>query len=171
MEGFLAEIRMFGGNFAPRGWVFCNGQLLAIADWTAVFSLVGTTYGGNGTTTFGVPDLRGRVPVHPGTGLGLTNRTLGEMSGVENVTLLATNLPSHTHGLLPSTGTPDTASPASAFLPVGSSRIYAGAGPAGGALATASLGPAGSSNPHTNMMPFAVTNYIMCVEGIFPSRN
>ena len=171
MEGYLAEIRMFGGNFAPRGWVFCNGQLLAIADWVAVFSLVGTTYGGNGTTTFGVPDLRGRVPVHPGTGPGLTNRTLGEMSGVENVTLLTANLPSHTHGLLPSTGTPDTASPANAFLPVGSSRIYAGAGPAGSALAGASLGPAGSSNPHTNMMPFSVTNYIMCVEGIFPSRN
>lgn len=171
MEGYLAEIRMFGGNFAPRGWVFCNGQLLAIADWTAVFALVGTLYGGDGVTTFGVPDLRGRVPVHPGTGPGLTNRIQGQMSGVENVTLLTTNLPSHTHGLLPSTGTPNTASPTSAFLPVGSSRIYAGAGPAGSALAAASVGLAGSSTPHTNMMPLSVTNYIMCVEGIFPSRN
>src|SRR5215207_9632471 len=98
-EPFIGEIRMFGGNFAPRGWAFCEGQLLSIAQNTALFSILGTTYGGNGTTTFALPDLRGRVPIQPGQGPGLSPYTLGQMSGQENVTLLITNIPAHTHTL------------------------------------------------------------------------
>ncbi len=171
MEGTIAEIRLFAGTFAPRSWAFCNGQILSIASNTALFSLLGTTYGGNGTTTFALPDLRGRAAIHTGTGSGLSSRTLGQTGGAETVTLTAAQMPSHTHALLPSTGTPNTASPAGAFLPVGSSRIYASAGPAGMALAGASIGNAGSSLPHENMQPFLAVNYIICTAGIFPSRN
>src|SRR5438270_2669849 len=97
-EPFLGEIRMFGGNFAPRGWSLCNGQLLPIAQNTALFSLLGTTYGGNGQTTFALPDLRGRVPLHWGQGPGLSNYDLGEQTGTESVTLLSTQMPAHSHG-------------------------------------------------------------------------
>src|SRR5437868_2425626 len=111
-EPFLGEIRMFAGNFAPTGWAFCNGQILSIAQNTALFSLLGTTYGGNGQTTFGLPNLQGRVPMHWGTGAGLTPRTLGETSGSENVTLLSTQMPAHTHSIEASTGQGDQFSPA-----------------------------------------------------------
>src|SRR6187551_576055 len=97
MESFIASIILFAGNFAPRGWAFCQGQILSIAQNTALFSILGTTFGGNGQTTFALPDLRGRVPMHWGQGPGLTNRTLGEIGGTENVTLTVNNLPSHTH--------------------------------------------------------------------------
>ena len=110
-EPFLGEIKMFGGNFAPRGYALCNGQLLAIQQNTALFALLGTTYGGNGQTTFALPDLRGRVPMSSGQGPGLTSRTLGEMSGSENVTLLSNQMPAHNHSVITNSGNGDVSSP------------------------------------------------------------
>jgi microcystin-dependent protein len=179
MEGTLAEIRMFAGNFSPRGWQFCNGQLLAISQWTAVFALVGTTYGGNGQTTFGVPDFRGRVAVGTGNGAGLTSVQLGEMSGINTSTLLNINLPAHNHTVSGQV-TPQAATdgalnsdPNGRFLGPGS--FFAAAGdnigmapiPATG-LTTSIVG---ANTPISLMQPYLGMNYIFCVEGIFPSRD
>jgi microcystin-dependent protein len=179
MEGTLAEIRMFAGNFAPRGWQFCNGQLLPISQWTAVFALVGTTYGGNGQTTFGIPDLRGRVAVGTGNGAGLPSVVLGEMSGTNTTTLLSTNLPPHNHQVVGNItpranldlGTLDSTENA---FPAGSnSKPYS-------ATADTNMQPipvslpttiAGNNQPVSVMQPYLGINNIFCVEGIFPSRN
>src|SRR5437899_12703586 len=118
MTPFIGEIVMFAGNFAPRGWAFCNGQILSIAQNTALFSILGTTYGGNGQTTFALPDLRGRVPMHPGQGPGLTNHTLGEVAGSETTTLLSSNMPQHTHALNCNSAAGTQPSPSSGFLAV-----------------------------------------------------
>jgi microcystin-dependent protein len=171
-EPFIGQIVLFAGNFAPRGWAFCNGQLISIATNTALFSILGTTYGGNGTTNFALPDLRGRVPMHAGTGPGLTPRSLGELSGSESVTLLSTQIPVHNHPLVASTATPTTDNPAGALLPVGTSRIYAAPGSPGlTAMAPQSVGLAGGSQPHDNLQPFTCLHFIIALEGIFPSRN
>ncbi|MBL0154718.1 MAG: phage tail protein [Chitinophagaceae bacterium] len=181
MEGTLAEIRMFAGNFAPRGWLFCQGQLLSIAQWTAVFALVGTTYGGNGQTTFGVPDFRGRIGLGTGSGPGLPNVDLGEMAGTRTTTLILTNLPFHNHAI---TGTVnvqvnnDTAGltddATNKRLAATGAIFTAAAGdlvsmaPCASTLAT---GFAGSNQPFSTMPPYLGMNFIFCVEGIFPSRN
>jgi microcystin-dependent protein len=167
---FIAQISLFAGTFAPRGWMFCNGQMLSIAQNTALFALIGTTYGGNGQTTFALPDLRGRVPLGTGLGPGLSNYSLGQQSGTETVTLLSTQIPAHNHALQASTAAPSTPTPANASLPTGSSRIYA-AGGASQTLNPTSIGSAGGSQPHPNMQPYLALNYIIAVEGIFPSRN
>ncbi len=164
MESFLGNIQLFGFNFAPRGWALCNGQLLSIAQNSALFALLGTTYGGNGTTTFGLPDLRGRAPLGQGQGAGLTNRVMGELAGTEEVSLLTTQLPVHQHA------TPITTGAAT------SSRPGAGLGPAkGGSYAppttTSPGGLAGGGQPHDNLPPSLVANWCICTEGIFPSRN
>ncbi len=169
-EPFLGEIRMFGGNFAPRGWAFCHGQLLPISSNAALFSLLGTIYGGNGSTTFALPDLRGRVPMHFGSGPGLSERRQGLRAGVETVTLTTGQLPAHNHALIGTSATPSTAAPAGAQLPTGSSRIYA-TGAADANLAASSIGNAGSSQPHENMPPFLVVNFIIALVGLFPSRS
>ncbi len=181
MEGTLAEIRMFAGNFAPRGWQFCNGQLLPIAQWTAVFALVGTTFGGDGQTTFGVPDLRGRIPVGTGNGAGLPSVTLGEMSGTNTTTLLSANLPAHNHtvtgniamqavtdGTLGSDATGRYSGPGSFYATPASPPDVTGMAPVAINLTTSI---AGSSSPVSIMQPYGGMNYIFCVEGIFPSRN
>jgi microcystin-dependent protein len=181
MEGYLAEIRMFAGNFAPRGWFFCQGQLLSIAQWTAVFALVGTTYGGNGQTTFGVPDLRGRVPVGTGQGPGLPSIDLGEMSGVPSTTLLSTNLPFHNH-ILTGAVTPQVNNDNASLSDDASGKRFAVTGAIFTAattdlvsmapmVSTLAVGIAGSNQPFSNRSPYQGMNYIMCVEGIFPSRN
>lgn len=175
MEGTLAEIRSFAGNFAPRGWMFCNGQLLSIAQWTAVFALVGTTYGGDGQNTFGLPNLNSRVPMGTGQGPGLSNVDLGQMAGTETVTLTSNQMPMHNHtATAPAAGTSDTATPASSKAP-GPVSLGAGVSNAFGTastnLAPPTLGLAGGSQPHNNVQPFLGMNYIICVEGIFPSRN
>ena len=176
MEGPLAEIRSFAGNFPPRGWVFCNGQLLSIAQWTAVFALVGTTYGGNGQTTFGVPDLRGRVPVGPGQGPGLPNFQLGEMAGEASHTLTVNELPAHVHpATAPAATASTTATPTNA-LATGPATLGAGVSknfgaPTANMAAPPVVGITGGSQPHNNLQPYLGMNYIMCVEGIFPSRN
>jgi microcystin-dependent protein len=178
MEGTLAEIRMFAGNFAPRGWQFCNGQLLAIAQWTAVFALVGTTYGGNGQTTFGIPDFRGRVAVGTGNGAGLPSVQLGEMSGFNTTTLLSINLPAHNHlvsGNISVQAVTDgalTSDPANRYL--GPGEFYSNPGdfaPMAPINISLPTSIAGSSSPVSIMQPYLGMNYIFCVEGIFPSRN
>jgi len=171
---YIAEISMFGGNFAPRNWAFCDGQLLSIAQNTALFSILGTTYGGNGQTTFAVPDLKGRLPMHPGTGPGLSSHSLGEKSGAESVTLLTTQMPAHSHASAAGSGTaPDSASPVGRYpaMPA-SGNPYADAGGAqmaggsGGGIAIV-----GSSQPHNNLMPSLCVSFIICLQGVFPSRN
>lgn len=183
MEGYLAEVRMFAGNFAPRGWMLCQGQLLSIAQWTAVFALVGTTYGGNGQTTFGLPDFRGRMPLGTGQGPGQPSVNLGEMSGAVSRTLLITNLPMHNHTITgtvtrqannDATGLTDDATGAKTGLP-SSLNIYTNATDATvlmSPMVTAlSTGITGGSQPFSTQNPFLGIQIIMCVEGIFPSRD
>ena len=173
---------MFAGNFAPRGWMLCQGQLLSISQWTAVFALVGTTYGGNGQTTFGIPDFRGRIPLGTGTGAGLPSVDLGEMAGVQNTTLILPNLPMHNHTL---TGTLTakannnvgglSTDPTNRYLG-GAANYTSDSGDitvmnAGTLLSTLQVGINGSNTPFSNQSPFLGINYIFCVEGIFPSRN
>lgn len=163
---------MVGFNFPPQGWALCNGQILSIAQNTALFSLLGTTYGGNGQTTFALPDLRSRVPIHPGQGAGLSSYTIGQLGGVESVTLLATQIPSHNHGVNCNTGGGTQASPASAYPAVestGTSLDYAAA--SNGAMNPAMIGNTGGSQPHTNIQPYLCVNFIIALQGIFPSRN
>jgi microcystin-dependent protein len=175
-SSYIGQITMFSGNFPPKNWAFCNGQILAISQNTALFSILGTTYGGNGTTNFALPDLRGRVPLHSGQGPGLTNYTLGEAIGTENVTLLASQIPSHTHAVSVnvSSGAPNTVSPAGAVLAASAQgNAYTSGSPTTAMAANAvTVGAAGGSNvPLPNMQPILTVNFIICLFGIFPSRN
>lgn len=165
---FIAEIVMFGGNFAPRSWAFCSGQIMSIAQNTALFSLLGTTYGGNGQTTFALPDLRGRVPMHPGSGPGLTPRSLGEQSGSETVTLQTTQIPAHNHLLNANNAAANDTIPNGAFFSEGS--IYT-TNAANAQLNPAAISNTGGSQPHNNIQPFLCVNFIIATQGIFPSRN
>jgi microcystin-dependent protein len=170
---FLGEIRVFAGNFAPRGYALCNGQIMSIAQNTALFSILGTTYGGNGTTTFALPDLRGRVALSSGEGPGLQNYDLGEPGGQEVHTLLSTEMPLHSH-TLQGAASQTTAIPSpGVILGVPSNLVpaYAG-GAATTPLAPQSIGPAaGSGQPHDNVQPYLGLNYIIALSGIFPARN
>lgn len=168
MEPLLGMIVLFGGNFAPKNWALCNGQLLSIAQNTALFSILGTTYGGDGITTFALPDLRGRVPMHAGNGPGLTPRELGESVGVEHVTLLVSNMPAHTHPLVVATEAPDEDIPAGLALAAG--ELYSSKAPTA-ALNPASIGVSGGQQPIDIVQPVQVLNYIIALQGIFPSRN
>jgi len=172
-DPFIAEIKMFGGNFAIRGFAMCSGQILSIAQNTALFSILGTTYGGNGQTTFALPDLRGRVPIHFGQGPGLANVSLGEVAGQSTVTLLTTQIPAHTHSLGCTDATADSASPSSnvpASDAAGVTGAYSSAPPSA-TMNPAAIAPAGGSQPHNNMQPYLGINFIIALEGIFPSRN
>lgn len=160
MDGYIGEIRLWSANFAPRNWAFCHGQLISISQNTALFSILGTTYGGNGQTTFALPDLRGRVGVGTGQGPGLTYRTLGEQAGIENVTLLANQIPNHTHPIVKTTTT---------GTDISSNTFVVGA--PGETAQTASSGNTGGNAPHSNMQPYLVLNYIICMYGIYPSRS
>ena len=176
---FIAEIVMFAGNFAPRGWAFCQGQILSISQNTALFSLLGTTYGGNGQTTFALPDLRGRVPVGTGQGPGLSNISLGEVAGEANHTLITQEIPAHDHLVGANTSPANTANPTGNSLAVGQvtvsgatelASMYVSANPNVN-LNAATGGLAGGSQPHNNMQPYLGMNYIIALQGIFPSRN
>lgn len=179
MDPFIGQILMFAGNFAPRGWAFCDGQLLAIAENTALFSILGTTYGGDGRTTFGLPDLRGRVPMHPGNGPGLSSRRLGEKGGVEEVTLTTLQMPSHTHtgtGTIQcASGQPDESNPAGtvpASLTNGTEG-YAET-PNGNMKANGvnlTIANNGGSQAHPNVQPYQCVNYIIALVGVYPSRS
>ncbi len=163
-EPFLSEIRLFSFNFAPRGWAFCNGQLLPINQNQALFSLLGTTFGGNGTVNFALPNLQGRVPLHVGNG-----RTLGNSGGSATVTLTTTQLPQHSHTLLASTTAGTTATPTNNVL----ASYLNGYAPAGSltTLANDELANVGGSQPHQNMQPFLTLNFCIALQGIFPSPN
>jgi len=176
MEGYLAQIIMFASDFEPRFWAFCRGQLLPIAQNTALFSLLGTTYGGNGTTNFALPDFRGRSPLGTGQGPGLSTVTLGELAGQQQVTLLSTNLPAHTHtGTLSvaATSNPATTDEPVGAIPASSPGVFAAGATATGAMGgvTATVGPTGGSQPINIRQPYIVTNFVICLSGIFPSRN
>ncbi len=170
-EPFIGEIRMFGGNFAPRGWALCDGQLLAISQNDALFSLLGTIYGGDGQNTFGLPDLRGRVVVHQGTGPGLTPRPIGQKSGVESVALTEAQMPSHSHAPQGSAAAANAgAGPAGSVMATTAINVY-GDGTPDQPMAAAGIATAGGSQPHTNMAPFTCVNHIIALVGIYPSRN
>lgn len=170
-EPFVGEIRMFAGNFAPRGWAFCDGQLLAVSQNDALFSLLGTIYGGDGRTTFGLPDMRGRVPMHAGSGPGLSPRRLGAKAGAENVTLTVNQLPSHTHNLQASQDLAGQSAP-QGLVPGNSPSIdlYRETAPTGN-VSTNAITSIGGSRKHTNLQPFLCINYIIALVGIYPSRN
>jgi microcystin-dependent protein len=172
MDPFISEIRMLSFYFAPKGWAQCNGQLLAIAQNTALFSLLGTTYGGDGRTTFGLPDLRGRAPIHFGTDTtgGGGNFVLGQMGGQENVTLNSTQMPVHSHVVTASSTVQDTASPSNAYPGGGGLALYqAQSNPV--ALAPQAVGTAGGNTPHSNLPPYLTVNFCIATQGVFPSRN
>ena len=177
-EAMIGEIRMWAGNFAPKNWAFCNGQIIAIASNTALFSILGTTYGGNGTTTFALPDLRGRVPLAQGQGPGLTDRTLGELGGEESVVILTSEMPAHTHlAALPCDSVATDATQNS-----GKNNAYCGNDPNEGgkaifaSAANAVMGAsptdsAGQGNSHSNIQPSLAVSFIICQRGLFPARN
>lgn len=170
-EPFVGEIRMFAGNFAPRGWAFCDGQLLAVSQNDALFSLYGTIYGGDGRTTFGLPDMRGRIPIHAGSGPGLSNRRLGAKSGAESVTLTVNQLPSHSHTYNASTTAATANSPADAVIGESPSIDLFGEGTPTSNMATNAITGVGGSRSHTNLMPYLCINFIVALFGIYPSRN
>ncbi len=174
MEGTIGEIRMFAGNFAPRNWALCQGQILSIAQNTALFSILGTTYGGNGQTTFALPDFRGRTAVGPGQGPGLPNVTLGEVAGETTHTLTSTEMPQHTHLMQVNNSTSNMATTGSGNYLNSKTESGESTSSSGGALVNLNanaVGIAGSSLPHNNMPPYLGMNYIICLFGIFPSRN
>lgn len=179
MDPFLGEIRMVGFNFAPTGWALCNGQLLSISQYTALFSLLGTAFGGDGVRTFGLPNLQSRVPIHQGQGTGLSPYVIGQTGGTENVTLIQNQMPMHNHlvGVNNALGT--ASDPTGAILAKG----YTGgernpvlipnytSTAATGNLATNAVSQAGGNQPHANIQPFQCVNFIIALQGIFPSRS
>lgn len=173
MDPFVAEIRIFPFNFAPRGWAFCDGQLLAISQNTALFSLLGTTYGGDGRSTFALPNLQGRVPMHPGQGPGLSLHDLGEQGGTETVSLLQAEIPSHNHTMKANSG--------DGTLPTPTNNVASGPGAdrdlfwyKGGlpnaTMKADALGNTGGGQPHNNMMPYLTINFCIALQGVYPPR-
>lgn len=162
-DPFVGEIRLFAGNFAPAGWALCQGQLMPIAENDVLFTLIGTTYGGDGQTTFALPNLAGRIPVHAGSGF-----VQGELAGAEAVTLIASQIPQHTHALHASTAAASGTTPGGALLATTAVASY-DTNPATAAMAAGAVGTAGGSQPHDNMAPTLAVNYIISLFGIFPS--
>jgi microcystin-dependent protein len=172
-DPYIGEIRMFAGNYAPQGWALCNGTLQSISENEALFALIGTTYGGDGQSTFALPDMRGRLPLHQGTGPGLTARVMGQAFGSEMVTLAATQMPSHTHTLVASSADA-TASVPTGAIPAGqpNDTMYLSSPTASpSSMSASALQPDGGSQPHDNTMPFLCVNFIISLFGIFPQQN
>jgi len=163
-QPYVGEIRMVGFNFPVNGWAFCNGQLLSIAENDVLFNLIGTTYGGDGQTTFGLPDLQGRVPVHQGPGF-----VIGQKAGIETVTLTQAQM-AHTHTMMASTDTPAQSAPLGNVTGAALAKIYRNGSPTV-TLNPQSVSPAGGSQPHENMQPFLAINFIISLFGVFPSQN
>lgn len=172
-EAYVGEIRVFAGNYAPQGWALCDGSLLSIASNTALFTLIGTTYGGDGQSTFALPDMRGRALIHQGAAALGTSYLPGQMAGAETVTLTPGQLPAHTHGLMAQAATasaPDPG-PALSLAAAGGTGLIYGGGASAVSLAPAAVGPAGGNQPHDNRQPYVAISYIIATNGIFPSRN
>jgi microcystin-dependent protein len=177
MDEYIGIIKMFGGNFAPRGWAFCDGRVLSISQYDAVFVVIGTTFGGDGVTTFALPDLRSRVPINTGQGPALTNFVHGQSGGSENVALVTQNIPSHSHTLNVNNTNANVHNPTSSnsvATPVDingdAASGYSQSAP-NTQISPASIGATGGNQPHENRAPYIALNYIICLEGIFPSRN
>ena len=168
-EPFIGEIRLFAGNFAPAGWALCSGQLLPISENEVLFQLIGTTYGGDGETTFNLPDLRGRVPIHQGQGSGLSSYQMGQIGGVETVTLAQTQMPVHSHPMVASTNAGVANSPEGRVLATPPEQARFTADTAGSALASQMVGSVGGSQPHENLQPYLCITYIISLFGIYPS--
>lgn len=168
---YIGEIRLFAGNFAPAGWMFCEGQLLPISENETLFVFIGTTYGGDGESTFALPDLRSRIPIHQGTGDSGTNYQLAETTGVEQVTLSVNQIPSHNHPLLASGDTASTQTPGpTVILATAQASTYFNLPDALTNLSPLSMGPTGGSQPHTNFQPYVCINYIISLFGLFPQQ-
>ena len=170
---FIGEIKMVASNFAPRGWAFCDGQLLNVSEHQALFALLGTTYGGDGRTTFALPDLRGRLVMHEGTGPGLTSRRLGAKGGAEIVTLTTNEMPAHNHTVACVSSNGNQGSPVGNLPgaePIPRADVWSNAA-ADGTMRATMIGNTGGTRPHTNIQPYQVVHYIIAIEGIFPSRN
>lgn len=168
-DQFVAEIRLFAGNFAPTGWAFCNGQILPIASNTALFSLLGTTYGGNGTTNFALPNLQGCAPMHPGQGPGLSLHNLGETGGAQTVTLSNSEIPAHSHLLNVSSQAGTAMSPSGNYLAASTQRNVGYASSANTTMHASELGSA-TATPHDNMQPYLTLNFIIALTGIWPAH-
>ena len=172
MNPYLGEIRIFAGNFAPRGWASCDGQLLAISSNTALFSLLGTYYGGNGETTFALPDLRSRAPIHQGQGLGLSPYEIGQNGGTENVTVTTQQMPHHNHSINTFDGPGGSSHPANAILASTSTdKEYTASASDGSTLNPQAFSQVGSNQPHNNLEPYLCVTFIIATQGIYPSRN
>jgi microcystin-dependent protein len=171
-DPFVAEIRIFPFNFAPKGWAWCDGQLLPLSQNTALFSLLGTTYGGDGKSNFALPDLQGRAPMHPGQGPGLSLHDLGETGGSETVTLLESEIPSHAHGMQASSAPGNSKQPSGNVLAraTGGNVYLAPAGAALVSMSDQALVPAGGDQPHNNMQPYLTFYFAIALQGVFPPR-
>lgn len=174
MDAYIGQIMLFAGNFAPKNWAFCDGSLVSIQQNSALFSILGTTYGGDGRTTFALPDLRGRVPIHVGAGTpgpGLSPHTLGERSGTETVTVFTSQMATHNHAVTVAASNEGNSQPRPVGNIFGTGSNYEVPAGASGNLGGVSCGNTGGSQPHNNMEPYTAMNYIICLYGIFPSRN
>jgi microcystin-dependent protein len=170
-DPFVAEIRIFPFNFAPKGWAWCDGQLLPISQNTPLFALLGTTYGGNGKSNFALPDLQGSAPMHPGQGPGLSMHSLGEIGGSETVTLLQSEIPAHTHMMMAATDIGDQNNPQGRVLTISNNGpAYAPAGSPLAQMSPSTLAPAGGDQPHNNMMPYLTFYFNIALQGVFPPR-
>lgn len=168
-QPYVGEIRLFGGTFAIQGWSFCNGSLLSISQNSTLYQLLGTTYGGDGVNTFGLPDLQGRIPVHQGQGAGLQNYVLGQKGGVQTVTLTVGQLPSHSHVAMAGAGAAQS-SPANASWGGVANNTYGPGTSANNSMNPGSMAMTGGSQPHDNMLPFLVLSFIISLYGVFPSQ-
>jgi microcystin-dependent protein len=169
-DQYVGEVRMFAGNFAPVGWLFCDGSLLPIANFDTLFNLVGTTYGGDGVTTFAVPDLRGRAPAHSGAAPGVDTVVQGQLVGEESVTLTVQQIPAHTHPPRAAAEQALSSSPAGAVWAAWADHPYASTAPTV-AMNGSAIGPSGGNQPHDNMPPFLTVNFIIATTGIYPSQS
>jgi microcystin-dependent protein len=169
-DSYTGEIRMFGGNYSPVHWAFCDGQLVAVSTQQALFSLLGNDYGGDGRTTFALPEMRGRAPLHHGQGPGLTDRLHGQRLGQESVVLTTNQIPSHNHSFMASSEPPTSDSPSSSEV-VGAGYSFSDKSSIAGQMNDSMIQYAGSGDAHNNMMPYSVVNFIICMAGLYPQRS
>ena len=171
-QSFVGEIRMFGGSFAPQGWAFCDGRLLSVSENDTLFSLIGTTYGGDGQTTFALPDLRGRAPIHMGQGAGLSSHAIGSNGGVEKVTVTVNQLPSHDHSFSASSATAGATSPSGNVVASPASiDLFRPGSTLDQTMASNAVAPTGNTQSHDNVQPFQCVSFIISLYGIYPSRS